>query len=63
MGLFVQSGAYMLAVPGAGGTQGVEALADLPSGAWRMLSNGSEQYLAVAFQSSYTCLLYTSRCV
>ena len=52
VGLFVKSGAYMLAVPGAGGTQGVDAVADLPSGAWRMLSNGSEQYLAVAFQSS-----------
>ena len=58
VGLFVKSGAYMLAVPGAGGTQGVDALADLPSGAWRMLSNGSEQYLAVAFQSSYTTLRY-----
>lgn len=58
VGLFVKSGAYMLAVPGAGGTQGVDALADLPSGSWRMLSNGSEQYLAVAFQSSYTTLRY-----
>ena len=58
VGLFVKSGAYMLAVPGAGGTQGVDALADLPSGAWRMLSNGSEKYLAVAFQSSYTTLRY-----
>lgn len=58
VGLFVKSGAYMLAVPGARGTQGVDALADLPSGAWRMLSNGSEQYLAVAFQSSYTTLRY-----
>ena len=48
----------MLAVPGVEGAQGIDALAELPPGSWRVLSNGSDEYLAVAFQSSYTTLCY-----
>lgn len=58
VGLFVKSDAYVLAVPGVEGARGIDALAELPPGSWRVLSNGSDEYLAVAFQSSYTTLCY-----